>query len=83
MLQEDPLCEDRIGGPAQADPDPRVHQRIIEVNAMEMEKLDEIALWIGKELVFMNHGEIHVVLKVRDGKVALIEKTKVMKEKPE
>ena len=50
---------------------------------MEMEKLDEIALWIGKELVFMSHGEIQVVLKVRDGKVALIEKTKVMKEKPE
>ena len=83
MLQEDPLCEDRIGGPFQAGPDPRVHQRIIEVNAMDMDKLDEIALWIGKELVFMSHGEIQVVLKVRDGKVALIEKTKVMKEKPE
>lgn len=31
----------------------------------------------------MDHSELHVKLKVRDGKVTLIEKTKIVKEKSE
>ena len=50
---------------------------------MGIDKLKEITVWIAKELIPMDHGELHVTLKVRDGKVALIEKTKVLKEKPE
>ena len=50
---------------------------------MEIEKLKDITVWIAKELIPMNHGELHVTLKVRNGQVALIEKTKTVKEKPE
>jgi hypothetical protein len=31
----------------------------------------------------IKHGEIHVILKVRDSRVTLIEKMKIEKEKPE
>ena len=47
---------------------------------MGIEKLKDITMWIAKELIPMDHGELHVTLKVRDGKVALIEKTKIVKE---
>lgn len=50
---------------------------------MLKEKLHTLALWINKELGSLDHGEIHVILKVRDGRLALIEKTKIVKEKPE
>lgn len=50
---------------------------------MGIEKLKDITMWIANEQIPMDHGELHVTLKVRDGKVALIEKTKVVKEKPE
>lgn len=50
---------------------------------MGTDKLKEITMWIAKELIPMDHGELHVTLKVRDGQVALIEKTKIVKEKPE
>lgn len=50
---------------------------------MVIEKLKEITIWIAKKLIPMDHDEFHVTLKVRDGKVTLIEKTKVVKEKPE
>jgi hypothetical protein len=50
---------------------------------MGIDKLKEITVWIAKELIPMDHGEIHVTLKVRNGQVALIEKTKILKEKPE
>jgi hypothetical protein len=50
---------------------------------MGIDKLKDITMWIAKELIPIDHGEIHVTLKVRDGKVALIEKTKIVKEKPE
>ena len=43
----------------------------------------EILLWMMREVKTINHGEIHIVLKVRDWRVALIEKTKIIKEKPE
>jgi len=40
-------------------------------------------MWIAKKLIPMDHSELHVKLKVRDGKVTLIEKTKIVKEKSE
>jgi len=50
---------------------------------MDREKLSELALWIQRELGSLDHGEIHVIMKVRDGRLSLIEKTKIVKEKPE
>ena len=50
---------------------------------MNVIKYKEILYWMVQELRTLSHGEIHIVLKVRDGKVALIEKTKIIKEKPE
>ena len=41
-----------------------------------------LSQWIGREVLSILHGEIHVVVKVHDGRVAIIEKTKVEKEKP-
>ncbi len=49
---------------------------------MGKDKLEGLAQWIKQELVSLCHGEIHVILKIRDGRVALIEKTKLVKEKP-
>jgi hypothetical protein len=50
---------------------------------MTIEKGKEILYWMFRELKTLSHGEIHIILKVRDGKVALIEKTKLVKEKPD
>ncbi len=50
---------------------------------MGKEQLQKLALWIQKELGTLDHGEIHITLKVRDKQLALIEKTKIVKEKPE
>jgi len=49
---------------------------------MKAKYLEELMLWIARELKSINHGEIHVILKVRDSRVALIEKMKIEKEKP-
>jgi len=49
---------------------------------MKVKYLEELMLWIFQELKSIEHGEIHVILKVHDCKVALIEKMKVIKEKP-
>ena len=49
---------------------------------MRIKQLKEIMHWVFKELATINHGEIHIVFKVRDYQVALIEKTKIVKEKP-
>ena len=49
---------------------------------MKVRKLEELMIWIFQELETIDHGEIHVVLKVRDSRVALIEKMKIVKEKP-
>jgi hypothetical protein len=50
---------------------------------MGKEQLQKLALWIQQELGSLDHGEIHITLKVRDKHLALIEKTKIVKEKPE
>lgn len=50
---------------------------------MNFTKGKEILQWVFQELKTMNHGVIHIVLKVRDRRVSLIEKTKTIKEKPE
>ena len=49
---------------------------------MKAKYLEELMLWIARELKSINHEEIHVILKVRDSRVALIEKMKIEKEKP-
>jgi hypothetical protein len=49
---------------------------------MKTKYLEELMLWITQELKSMKHGEIHVILKVHDSRVALIEKMKIEKEKP-
>jgi hypothetical protein len=38
--------------------------------------------WISREIKPINHGEIQIVLKVRDHRLALIEKIKTVKEQP-
>lgn len=50
---------------------------------MGKEQLQKLALWIQTELGTLDHGEIHITLKVRDKHLALIEKSKIVKEKPE
>jgi hypothetical protein len=50
---------------------------------MNVIKCKEILHWMINELRTLSHGEIHIVLKVRDRRVSLIEKTKIIKEKPE
>jgi len=58
---------------------------------MGKEQLQKLALWIQQELGSLDHGEIHITLKVRDKHLALIQKTKIVtkiiliivKEKPE
>ena len=50
---------------------------------MNFDKNKDILHWMVHELKTINLGEIHIVLKVRDGKITLIEKTKIIKEKPE
>jgi hypothetical protein len=49
---------------------------------MTQQTLIDLMQWIVKEIKPINHGEIHIVFKIRDYKVALIEKTKIVKEKP-
>ncbi len=49
---------------------------------MKFKYLEELMLWICQELKSINHGEIHIILKVRDFQVVLIEKVKIVKEKP-
>jgi len=36
--------------------------------------LEELMLWISQELTSIEHGEIPVILKVRDFRVVLVEK---------
>jgi len=50
---------------------------------MGKEKLQKLALWIQQEFRSLEHGEIHITLKIRDKHLALIENTKIVKEKPE
>jgi len=47
---------------------------------MGINQFREITMWIAKELTSMDHGNLHAVLKIRDGQVALVEKTKTVKE---
>lgn len=49
---------------------------------MKIKELENLMNWIFLELQSIDHGEIHVVFKVRDNHVALIEKVKIVKEKP-
>jgi hypothetical protein len=49
---------------------------------MKLEKYKDLMHWILREIATIDHGEIHIELKVRDGHLALIEKTKIVKEKP-
>lgn len=39
-------------------------------------------LWIARELRSIKYGEIHVILKVHDNRICIIEKMKIEKEKP-
>ena len=50
---------------------------------MKCKKLEELMHWIYEELMTIDHGELHVVFKVRDHKVALIERVRIEKEKPD
>lgn len=50
---------------------------------MGKEKLQKFALWIQQEFGSLEHGEIHITLNTRDKHLALIENTKIMKEKSE
>ncbi len=49
---------------------------------MKIKYLEDVMLWIFQELESINHGEIHVTFKVHDSRVTLIEKAKIVKEKP-
>ena len=49
---------------------------------MKIKYLEDLMHWILQELKSIDYGEIHVTLKVHDCKVALIEKVKIVKEKP-
>jgi hypothetical protein len=49
---------------------------------METKYLEELMRWIARELKSINHGEIHVILKVHDNRISLIEKMKSEREKP-
>lgn len=49
---------------------------------MKLEKCKDLMHWILREITTIDHGEIHIELKVRDGQLSLIEKTKIIKEKP-
>lgn len=53
-----------------------------EKDEMKIKELENLMNWIFLELQSIDHGEIHVVFKVRDNHVALIEKVKIVKEKP-
>lgn len=48
---------------------------------MQFKNIEKLMNWIPHELKSIDHGEIHVVLKVLDHRVALIEKVKIVKEK--
>jgi hypothetical protein len=49
---------------------------------MHEKALRELMQWINQEIKPIDHGEVHLVFKIRDYQVALIEKTKIVKEKP-
>jgi hypothetical protein len=49
---------------------------------MKIKYLEDLMLWIFQELKSVKYGEIHIVLKVRDYQVVLVEKVKNIKEKP-
>ena len=49
---------------------------------MQRSEVEKIMKWVLQELKMIEHGELHVILKVRDSRVALIEKVKIVKEKP-
>lgn len=49
---------------------------------MTEKALLELMQWIAQEIRPIDHGEVQIVFKIRDHKVALIEKTTVLKEKP-
>jgi len=49
---------------------------------MHEKALRELVQWIDQEIKPIDHGEVHLVFKIRDHQVALIEKTKIVKEKP-
>lgn len=51
------------------------------LNRLGEDRLTELSLWMHRELESLDHGEIHVILKVRDGRLPLIEKNKIVKEK--
>ncbi len=46
---------------------------------MGKEQMQKLALWIQKKLGSLDHGEIHITLKIRDKHLALIKKTMIMK----
>ena len=50
---------------------------------MKAKYLEELMLWIARELRSIKYGEIHVILKVHDNRISIIEKMKIEKEKPE
>lgn len=50
---------------------------------MELKKLSEIMLWVKNAIASFPHCEVQLVFKVRDGKVVLVEKILIEKEKPE
>ena len=47
---------------------------------MHEKALRELVQWIDQEIKPIDHGEVHLVFKIRDHQVALIEKTKIVKE---
>ena len=49
---------------------------------MQSSLLTQITEWIECQLASLHHGEIHLLLKIHDGRIAFIEKSKVEKEKP-
>ena len=49
---------------------------------MTQKTLLDLMQWIAREIKTINHGEIQIVLKVRDHRLALIEKIKTVKEQP-
>jgi hypothetical protein len=49
---------------------------LLKVAGRGKEKLQKFALWIQQEFRSLEHGEIHITLKIRDKHLALIENTK-------
>lgn len=49
---------------------------------MKARHLEELMLWISKELKSIKHGEIHVILKVHDSRISMVEKIIIERRKP-